>query len=258
MTLAKPVRHRFVIVIAIVNMMALAMLAACAPQSPREASMSAETGKVVLTNEAIFRDRAYKAKVPGTVRWLEDGSGYSALETVEAHKDTELELDELGEPVNPYREIVKYDPATLARTVLFSLEQLTPEGAEGALAVDDYQWSDDGTRLLVYANARKVWRQRSRGDYWILELDSGELWPLGGDQREPSQMMFGKLSKDAARFAYVWDNNIYVQNLATRTVTALTTDASDTIINGRFDWAYEEEFSILDGFRWSPDSQRIL
>ena len=219
--------------------------------------MSAETDKVVLTNEAIFRDRAYKAKVPGTVRWLEDGSGYSALETVAAHEDTELELDELGEPINPYREIVKYDPATLARTVLFSLEQLTPKGAEQALAVDDYQWSDDGSRLLVYANARKVWRQRSRGDYWILELDSGELWPLGGDQRAPSQMMFGKLSKDAARFAYVWGNNIYVQDLATRAVTALTTDASDTIINGRFDWAYEEEFSILDGFRWSPDSQRI-
>ena len=86
-----------------------------------------ETGKVLLTNEAIFRDRAYKAEVPGTVRWLEDGSGYSALETVEAHKDTELELDELGEEINPYREIVKYDPATLARTVLFSLEQLTPK-----------------------------------------------------------------------------------------------------------------------------------
>jgi dipeptidyl-peptidase-4 len=253
MMLARPVPHRFVIVM----LMALAMLAACAQQYPREASMSAETGKVVLTNEAIFRDRAYKAKVPGTVRWLEDGSGYSALETVEAHKDTELELDELGEPINPYREIVKYDPATLERTVLFSLEQLTPEGAEQALAVDDYQWSDDGTRLLVYANARKVWRQRSRGDYWILELDSGELWPLGGDQREPSQMMFGKLSKDAARFAYVWENNIYVQDLATRAVTALTTDASDTIINGRFDWAYEEEFSILDGFRWSPDGHRI-
>ena len=69
--------------------------------------------------------------------------------------------------------------------------------------------------------------------------------------------MFGKLSKDAAKFAYVWRNNIYVQDLATRAVTALTTDASETIINGRFDWAYEEEFSILDGFRWSPDSQRI-
>lgn len=216
-----------------------------------------ETGKVGLTNEAIFRDRAYKAKVPGAVRWLEDGSGYSALETVDAYKDVDLALDELGEEINPYREIVRYDPATLKRTVLFSLEQLTPTGADQALAVDDYQWSDDGRLLLIYANARKVWRQRSRGDYWVLELDNGELWPLGGDRREPSRMMFGKLSKDASKFAYVWRDNIYVQDLATREVTALTNDASETIINGRFDWAYEEEFSILDGFRWSPDGRYI-
>ena len=95
MMLAKSVRRRSVTV----TVIALALLAACAQQSPQEASMS-ETGKVLLTNEAIFRDRAYKAKVPGTVRWLEDGSGYSALETVEAHEDTELELDELGEEIN--------------------------------------------------------------------------------------------------------------------------------------------------------------
>ena len=176
----------------IVFLTALVLLPACAEQIPREASMAKTGDNVVLTNEAIFRDRAYKAKVPGAVRWLEGGSGYSALETVEAYKDADLELDELGEKINPYREIVKYDPATLKRTVLFSLEQLTPAGAEQALAVDDYQWSDDGRLLLIYANARKVWRQRSRGDYWILELDSGEVWPLGGDMREPSRMMVGK------------------------------------------------------------------
>jgi dipeptidyl-peptidase-4 len=211
----------------------------------------------MLTNEAIFRDQAYKAKVPGTVRWLEEGSGYTALETNEAYKDAELELDELGEKINPYREIVKYDPATLERTVLFSLDQLTPEGAKQPLAVDDYKWSDDNSRLLVFSNARKVWRKRSRGDYWVLEFDTGELWQLGGDKQEPSRMMFGKFSPDARKFAWVWRDNIYVQDLASREILALTMDASDTVINGLFDWAYEEEFSILDGFRWSPDSRRI-
>ncbi len=235
---------------------AAVFLTACAGQ-PRQAAQLAEAGGTILSNEAIFRDRAYKAKRPGTVRWLEDGSGYTALETNAAYEDAELELDELGDEINPYREIVKYDPATLERTVLYTLEQLTPEGADLPLPVDDYHWSDDSAKLLLYTNARKVWRQRSRGDYWLLESDTGELWQLGGDKREPSRMMFGKLSPDAGKFAWVWRDDIYVQDLATREVTALTTDASDTIINGRFDWAYEEEFSILDGFRWSPDSRRI-
>ena len=168
-----------------------------------------------------------------------------------------LELDELGDDINPYREIVHYDPATLERKVLFSLSQLTPTGVGQALAIDDYQWSDDKSQLLIFANSRKVWRQRSRGDYWILNIAEGELQQLGSDMREPSRMMFGKLSPDATKFAYVWRDNIYVQDLSTMDIVALTNDASDTIINGRFDWAYEEEFGILDGFRWSPDSQRI-
>ncbi len=37
----------------------------------------------------------------------------------------------------------------------------------------------------------------------------------------------------------------------------LTRDGSVTLINGTFDWAYEEEFACRDGFRWSPDSKKI-
>lgn len=251
MSLRNPNRHLFV------ALLLVAILPACTQQAHQEAVVRNDAYGIILTNEAIFKDRAYKAKVPGTIRWLEDGSGYTALETVEAHKETELELDELGEDINPYREIVQYDPATLDRKVLISLSQLTPAGADQALAVDDYHWSDDKKKLLLYTNSRKVWRQRSRGDYWILEIDSGELWQLGGDAPEPSRMMFGKFSPDATKFAYVWLDNIYVQDLLSREVIALTVDASDTIVNGRFDWAYEEEFGILDGFRWSPDSRRI-
>lgn len=232
------------------------MLSACAQQLHDNWVLPQRSGGL-LSNEAIFKDRAYKAKVPGTVRWLEDGSGYTALETVAAFKDTKLELDELGEDINPYREIVLYDPATLQREVLFSLSQLTPEGTDAALAIDDYQWSDDKRQLLIYANSRKVWRQRSRGDYWVLNIESGELKQLGGDLRLPSEMMFGKLSPNAKKFAYVWHDNIYVQDLSTMDIVALTSDASETVINGHFDWAYEEEFSISDGFRWSPDSQWI-
>lgn len=229
--------------------------------SSSEAAAAAAPDKsvdgVTLTNEAIFVDKAYKAKKPGEVRWLEDGSGFTALETVKEHEDTELEVDELGEDINPYREIVQYDPATLKRTVLLSLAQLTPEGADQALAVDSYEWSDDKSKLLIFANSRKVWRQRSRGDYWVREFESGKLYKLGGDMSEPSRMMFGKFSPDASKFAYVWRDNIYVQDLSSGEIVALTSDASETIINGLFDWAYEEEFGILDGFRWSPDSQSI-
>jgi dipeptidyl-peptidase-4 len=212
---------------------------------------------VQLTNESIFGDWDYNAKKPGAVRWLDKGASYSALETAPGYEDAKLEKDQYGDDIKVYEEIVQYDPATLVRSVLLPLKQLIPPGSDKALAVDDYQWSEDKSKILIYTNAKYVWRKKDRGDYWIRDLNSNELWQLGGKQSAPAQMMFGKFSPDGLKFAYVWQNNIYVQDFITREVKALTTDASSTIINGLFDWAYEEEFSIRDGFRWSPDSQRI-
>jgi len=234
---------------------AVALLACSQPAvQPQSAAM---TNVTMLTDEAIFGEWAYNAKRPGAVRWVDEGAAFTALETAPGYEDAELEKDQNGDDIKVYEEIVQYDPATMERTVVISLAQLTPDGSDKALVVDNYQWSDDKSKLLIYTKAEYVWRQKSRGDYWVLELDSGRLWQLGGDMSEPSQMMFGKFSPDASMFGYVWRNNIYVQDLRTGDIVALTNDASETVINGLFDWAYEEEFSILDGFRWSPDSQMI-
>ncbi|MEP5569182.1 MAG: S9 family peptidase [Halioglobus sp.] len=215
------------------------------------------SGQVLLTNEAIFDDWDYNVKRPGAVRWAEQGATYTALETAPGYENAELEKDQYGNDIKVYEEVVQYDPSTGERKVLISLPQLTPNNSDKALVVDDYRWSNDGTRILIYTDAEYVWREKSRGDYWMLNRDDGDLWQLGAEHAGTSQMMFGKFSPDGTKFAYVWRNNIYYQDLSTREVSALTADASDTVINGLFDWAYEEEFSIQDGFRWSPDSGRI-
>ncbi|NCF63912.1 MAG: S9 family peptidase, partial [Gammaproteobacteria bacterium] len=211
----------------------------------------------MLTLEAIFRDYAFEAKQPGQIRWLKDGSGYTALETVEAYRDVEPERDEEGEIIKWAEDIIFYDPATLERKILISAGQLTPEGKEKALTIDDYIWSEDRSKLLIYTNSVKVWRTKSRGDYWVLDLASGDLWQLGGNEAEESTLQFAKFSSDATRVAYVRKDNIYVQDLANRDIEQLTRDASDTVINGLFDWVYEEEFHAKDGFRWSPDGKKI-
>ncbi|MFC1689443.1 DPP IV N-terminal domain-containing protein [Pseudomonadota bacterium] len=240
----------------IATLLSIVVLLACDKVSAEEALAVPDSG-VILSNEAIYTEWEYQAKRPGTVRWVDEGAAYTALETAPGYEDVVLEKDDYGDDIKLYEEIVNYDPATQERTVLITLEQLKPKGSDKALVVDDYQWSEDKSKLLIYTNAEYVWREKSRGDYWVLELDSGELWQLGGDKTSLSRMMFGKFSPDAKHFAWVWKDNIYVQDLANREVKALTSDASETVINGLFDWAYEEEFSIRDGFKWSPDSQLI-
>jgi dipeptidyl-peptidase-4 len=70
-------------------------------------------------------------------------------------------------------------------------------------------------------------------------------------------MMFAKFSPDASRVAYVSKLNIYVEDLTTGEIKQLTFDGGDNIINGTFDWVYEEELDCRDGFRWSPDGKSI-
>ena len=215
----------------------------------------------LLTHEAIFADKAYDAESPKSVHWLEDGSGYTVLEDPagadrgpeEEPVDDDAEDDEDDGP----KDIVSYDPETLESRILVPAARLTPEGADRALSVDDYAWSEDRSKLMVYTNAERVWREKDRGDYWLLDFDSGELWQLGGEGAAVSSMLFAKLSPDGGKVAWVRDNDIYVQDLVSRDIVRLTSRDSESIINGRFSWAYEEEFSIRDGFRWSPDSRSI-
>src|SRR5439155_6219407 len=136
---------------------------------------------------------------------------------------------------------------------------LTPKGATAPLDVQDYSWSPDGRMLLVFTNTKPVWRLNTRGDYWVLDRKSGGLRQLGGREAKPSTLMFAKFSPDGGRVAYVREHDLYVERLegAAPAITRLTRDGSPTRINGTFDWVYEEEFSLRDGFRWSPDGARI-
>src|SRR5207342_3585305 len=69
---------------------------------------------------------------------------------------------------------------------------------------------------------------------------------------------FAKFSPDNKKVAYVSERNIYSEDLATGAIKKLTSDnGTKKLINGTFDWVYEEEFSCRDGFRWSPDSRSI-
>ncbi len=191
--------------------------------------------KPQLTLENIYSNHAFSPKGFGPVRWMKDSRGYSTVES---------------------NEIVKYDAQTGGRTVLVSAKQLTPPSQTAPLPIDDYIWSPDDSQLMVFTNTKKVWRYHTRGDYWVLNLATGKLQQLG-KTLEPSTLMFAKFSPDGTRVGYVSKQNIYVEDIATGKITQITTDGGGNIINGTFDWVYEEELDDRDGFRWSPDGKTI-
>ena len=188
-----------------------------------------------LTLEDIYVKGTFRARGVPQPTWMEDGRSYSAL--------TEKGL-------------VRVDAATLAETVIVPQAAFVPEGAARPLRVEDYTWSEDKTKLVIYTNSRRVWRRNTRGDYWLVDVAAGSVRQLGKGL-EPSRMMYGKLSPAGDRFAYVYYNNLYVEDVATGERRQLTFDGGDVMVNGNFDWVYEEELSCYDGWRWSPDGRKI-
>lgn len=153
-------------------------------------------------------------------------------------------------------ELVRYVLPANTKTTFVSKAELTPTGASQSLRIRNYAFSQDQTKLLIFTNTQKVWRLDTRGDYWVLDLKTKALKQIG-QSRPASSLMFAKLSPDGTQAAYVSEQNVYVENLATGAVKAITTDGNRKLINGTFDWAYEEEFACRDGFQWSPDSKKI-
>ncbi|MCZ6754638.1 MAG: S9 family peptidase [Gemmatimonadetes bacterium] len=195
-----------------------------------------------LTVDRIYGSRDFRSERFGPVRWLGDGTSYTTLERRE---------DEPG------RDIVRYDTETAARAVFVPAGELIPARDTIPLAIRNYAWSDEFERLLIFTNSKRVWRTNTRGDYWVLDRASGALQQLGGSEAPESSLMFAKFSPDGDRVGYVVKNNLYTEDLRTGQITQLTYDGSRTIINGTFDWVYEEEFGLRDGWRWSPDGSRI-
>ncbi len=137
-----------------------------------------------------------------------------------------------------------------------SNNELIPAGSSKALEVQSFQVSPDGKSLLLFTNTKKVWRDNTRGDYWIFDKNTKKLMQLGKNLPE-SSLMFAKFSPDGKKVAYVSKHNIYIEDISNNQLTKITDDGTDRMINGTFDWAYEEEFGTQDGFRWSPDGSKI-
>ena len=216
----------------------LLIFLACASQHGEEEDLS------LLNLERIFSSREFRAERFGPSRWLKDKSAYTVLERSKKNKDKDA------------RDIVLYEPESGKRETLVPSKRLIPPGEKKPFSISNYDFSSDRQKLLIFTNTKRVWRQNTRGDYWVLNLSDWSLNKLGGDA-EPSTLMFAKFSPAGNRVGYVINNNIYVQDLKSHRIKQLTKDGSQTIINGTFDWVYEEEFSLRDGFRWSPDGKWI-
>ena len=97
-----------------------------------------------------------------------------------------------------------------SKEVLIPGDKLINPETGKPIRVRSFTFSEDNSQVLIYTNTRRVWRMDTRGDYWVLNIQSGKLQQLG-KARPEATLMFAKFSPDGTKVAYVSENNIYVR-----------------------------------------------
>ncbi|MDA7558368.1 DPP IV N-terminal domain-containing protein [Flavobacteriaceae bacterium] len=202
-------------------------------------------GQDLTQNELLSLDRIYNSnefmqEYERPMQWIENGDAYIIVEK--------------SQTISNADELIRYDTKTQKRSVFVAAESISVNSVP--MSISSFSLSSDGSKVLFFNNTSRVWRSYSKGDYWVFDFTTNKLKQLGASF-EASSLMFAKFSKDNKYVAYVHNFNIYKEDFATGSMTQLTTDGNGAIINGTFDWAYEEEFGKRDGFSWSPSADYI-
>ncbi|WP_263784944.1 S9 family peptidase [Salinibacter grassmerensis] len=219
-----------------VTLSLVALLVLSVPTGPAQGQDGPE-----FTLERIHASTALRASTFQGGKWADQGPVITYIEAADSADATHL---------------MRYNLRTDEQTRVIDGTNLYAGDVDRTVPIEDYTFSQAGDKVLIYTDSEEVWRANTKGYYYVYDLDAKTLTPVS--DREKGYQMFAKFNPSATKVAFVRKRNLHVVDLATGTETALTTDGSEgSIINGTFDWVYEEEFGLRDGWQWSPDGRRI-
>lgn len=172
------------------------------------------------------------------VDWMKDGRFYAAI----VQTPTGVELR-------------KYDITTGDYEVITSSSALKVEGRQEPIRIQGYKFSADESKILIKTDVEQIWRRSTRENYYVYNRETGETTKL---IQSKDKQQYATFSPGGDKVAYVQNNDLYVVDLSSNEITAVTTDGKeDKIINGATDWVYEEELGFAKAFYWSPDGSKI-
>ena len=192
-----------------------------------------------ITVEWIYSDTAKAIAAVHKYQWLEDNTAILF--------DTRLEKKE--------RTFLKLDPQTQS--------ELGPavDREKAVASLQEYLGKEDSTEYLEWPLSFDPYGNYAvylyKKDIFLLDLASSEFRRV--TQTETAEKA-PRFSPDGSRLAFVRENDLYIYDLTANGEKRLTSDGSDTILNGTVSWVYWEEiFGRRDiGYWWSEDSRALV
>lgn len=149
-------------------------------------------------------------------------------------------------------QVVMYDYKKGKSQVLFDEKDAMAAGMEHKM--NNYHISGSGQQLLIETNTTSVYRHSKKSTYYLWNFKSKDIKALFNGK----QVFYATLSPDEKKVAFVFENNLYVEDIGTNKSIQITQDGEmNKVINGMTDWVYEEEFALIRAFEWSSDSKTL-
>lgn len=176
------------------------------------------------------------AQGPKNVTWIEGGDRYSYMQYNQSESSNEIRV---------------YNPESGEDELIFRNSNHTfPETGE-PFSYKSFQWSNNFQFLVFQSDFTPIYRNSGIANYYYYSLEDESMNLIAEDA------FTAELSPDGQKVAYHRDGEMYVFDLNSGEETQLTFDSQENVFNGRFGWVYEEEFSLVQAWKWSPDSQSI-
>ncbi len=193
--------------------------------------------KQPLTLKDIFASTELSTTPVRNIQWQPDSKAFTF---------TKLNSE------NGFLDIYKHDVTTGKNSILITGSKLIYNSKR--IKMSRYKWTGDGKYLLIEGPIKSIWRHSTQAPFYLLNVRTKKITALSKNNKHLRNV---KLSPNGEYVGFVRDHNIYVVELSTAKETAITKNGNYNILNGEFDWVYEEEFGLADAWRWSPDSKKI-
>lgn len=197
----------------------------------------AQTSNKKFTLEEIWGSPKFSTQSLRMVKWIENGNKFTYLETDFQKRITN---------------IMVYDIKSKSKSVLLSSDELKIGDEKSKFTIMNYEFSPD-ERYILFTGLLPARSIKSGGNIFLYDRKTKEFFEV----ETKDDVINVKFSPDSKKLGYVKKDNLFVYDISTRTERQLTFDGNGIIINGHFDWVYEEEFSIIDGWQFSSDGNQI-